>query len=168
MINDQTQIVVFDQAGSILANLDPPIGDPEMVFLALSPDGRTLAIESDYVDQFLKLFDIQKQEYINLPQYNARQIKFSQDNQFLYIYEEEKSWEGPKLKVLSAPDWQKVDQSAAMTEYEATDQAFASYPTIFYPKSDFGEHLGGFFKITKRKRWAVGQFVSHSGKQRRN
>ena len=111
MITDQLRIVAIDRSGEVLANLDPPIGDPEMVFIALSPDGRYLAFESDYVDQFLKVFDIQQQKYINLPQYNARQMRFSQDSQYLYIYEEEKSWEVAKLKVLSTSSWEMIRQN---------------------------------------------------------
>ena len=49
-----------------------------------------------------------------------------------------------------------------MTEFNSIEQAFASYPTLYIPKSDSGEHLGGFFKITKEK---DGLWVNYSAIQ---
>jgi WD40 repeat protein len=121
MLNEYLKIVIFTDNGEIIDEIDPPAGEPLWIQIQLSPNGKFLAIDGNEENLYLRIYDIEKKEYVNIPQYKVDSFLFAEDSLSLTLlsalydsYSAKYRNLSYKTQVLIAPEW-IIDKSQSKT-----------------------------------------------------
>ncbi len=112
MLDESQSIIIINDQGEILDKLEKPHGEPSDLVLQFSPDGSYLAIDSRVREIYLQIYDVNKKELVNIPQFDPWNIAFSSNSQFLALMDT-----GVNVTVLQAPEW-KLLQKIATKSHE--------------------------------------------------